>query len=306
MSICYQIYADRTHFLSLLDDPFQIINNLKRSSSRKCLTLKLWRIVHSLKIYCVHLFFQESALLAGKSMNRTTEQTSSSSSDTVVGLPRVAMLGPSKGSSFQSSDQIVTTHSMQSPEAVTISPSNSSKTEMVDYAELSPRVGSVVSSNQVDFFLTLAQNFVKKRLYSTALDYYSRALRIENKTAATNDTDRLLMADILFEIGHIHLKLQDLSRAIYTFDVCQSIRRQLLNWDDERNAAVLHQQARIYSMVGDSESAVRALEELLGILCCSGTNVHLLQETWLELARHQDKLGLHAEANSSRKEAKQL
>lgn len=178
---------------------------------------------------------------------------------------------------------------------------------MVEHpGEISPHE-SVVSSNQVEFFLRMAQNCAKKSLLSTALEYYSRALRIENRAAATSNKDRLLMADILFEIARIHLKQNDPFRSLYTLDLCQSIRRQLLKWDDERNAVVLHQQARIYTMVGDSESAVKALEELLGILCCSpDTNVHLLRQTWLELGRHQDKMGLHSEAESSRDEANQL
>ena len=182
--------------------------------------------------------------------------------------------------------------------AAAVSPS-SSVAEMIDYV-------SPVSSDSVDFFLMLAKRFTDKKDLPMALEYFSRALRMVNKVAAKSDTEQLLMSDVLYEIGCIHMNLKDLPKSLFVFDLCHSIRRQLLDWDDKRNAIVLQQQARIYSLVGDSDSAVHVLEELLGILCCAEDDRKSLRETWLELARHQEILGMEAEASSSREEAGQL
>ena len=179
------------------------------------------------------------------------------------------------------------------------------KQEMIDYPTLSLE-RTVVPSDSVEFFLVLAKKFTSKGMLPKALEFYARALRIVNKDAGTNEDDRLLVADILFEIGLIHLDLKDPLKALVVFDHCQNIRRQQLDWDDERNAMVLQEQARIYNVIGDSESAVKVLEELLGILCCKGKDARVLRASWLELARHQQLLGLYTEAASSREEAEQL
>ena len=192
----------------------------------------------------------------------------------------------------------MTTTSMQAPKPVTISPESR---PMSEYPEVFAET-SAVPSQKVDFFVTLAREYLKKGSLTSALDYFSRALRIQNKIAATSDQDKDRMAAILFDIAIIHLKMNDPLRALVTFDLCQS----LLRWDDERNAKILRQQANIYTTVGDSESAARVLEELLGILCSSTTNPEVLRETWLELAHHQEKLSMFQEAMSSREEASQL
>lgn len=185
--------------------------------------------------------------------------------------------------------------------ATIVSPS-SSKTEMID---LFPQE-RYVSSNQVAFFLELAKQFTIKKDLPMALEYYSRALRTVNKVAAKSETEQLLMSDVLFEIGRIHMKLKDPAKSLVVFDLCYGIRQQLLDWTDKKNAVVLQHQAHLCGLLGDSESAVQVLEELLGILCCVEEDAKTLRETWLELARHQEILGMDAEAISSREEASQL
>jgi len=187
--------------------------------------------------------------------------------------------------------------------AASVSPVSPSELEMIDYLSLQT---SCVSSDPVDFYLVLAKQLTKKKDFTRAFEYYSRALRILNKVAANSKKEQLKMSDVLFCIGRIHLELRDLPKALLVFDICYNIRRQLLDWDDERNAIVLQQQAYIYSSMGDSESTVQVLEELLGILCCVEYDIKILRETWLELARHQEILGLETEASSSREEASQL
>mmetsp|Transcript_19395 Transcript_19395/g.36638 ORF Transcript_19395/g.36638 Transcript_19395/m.36638 type:complete len:234 (+) Transcript_19395:62-763(+) len=185
----------------------------------------------------------------------------------------------------------------------TVSPRSSSAIEMIDYLSLQTRS---VASNPVGFYLMLAEQFTNKNDLPMALEYYSQALRIVNRVAPKSKTEQLRMSDILFCIGRIHLNLRDMAKALVVFDICYNIRRRILDWDDKGNAIVLQQQAYIYSSVGDSESAVQVLEELLGILCCVEVDTKTLRETWLELARHQELLGMDVEATSSREEASQL
>lgn len=225
-----------------------------------------------------------------------------SSSHGIFFSPRATTLSPTNElDGLQSANQL-------KAQTMLISPSDSTGSEMGDCPQVSgmeenrsiSTQGSVDSSSHLDYLLMMAQTSASKR---RALEYYSKALRIVNKTAS--DTDRLIMADILFEIGGIHLALDDPFRALTTFDLCQSIRRQLLQFDDERNATVLQQQVRIYNIIGDPESCIHSLSELIGILS-SGKDVQLLREVWLELSRQFDKLSMHAEADSSRDEANRL
>lgn len=168
-------------------------------------------------------------------------------------------------------------------------------------------VSSAVPSNQLEFLLTMARSYSKKGLASMALTYYSRALRIVNKLAFNSQDERLLLSVILNEIGTIHLQRSDPYKALVAFDLCLDLRRQLLDWGDERIAEILRQHVRVYNSLGDSESAAAVLEELLAVLyCASNCREEILRETWMELGRHQERLGLHEEAKSSRDEANKL
>jgi hypothetical protein len=159
----------------------------------------------------------------------------------------------------------------------------------------------------------MARKYVQHHLYSIALDYYSRALKLQHQQAASSKgddiTEQMLLVDILLEIGNVHVHVQDPMRALTSFDLCRSICQEALEWHDEKNTVVLLHQARLFTLMGDSENAVRVLEELIGILCCLTSktdNGGLLRECWLELAKHQDRLGMSLEALSSRQEAKML
>ena len=229
----------------------------------------------------------------------------SQSSESRFGIPRSATPPPTTHNCALRRIANRTSPALQHSVALTATISPEAKSEMIDYAELSPRQ-EVVSTNPVELYLALARSYTNKNQLPVALDYYSLALRIENKAAPASIKDRLLMADILYEIGWIHMRLNDPVKALHTLDLCLGIRRDLLAWDDKRTATVLQRQASIYKVICDSESAVRVLEELLGILCCSTADSKTLQNTWLELARHQDALGLHSEARSSRAEANHL
>ncbi len=165
---------------------------------------------------------------------------------------------------------------------------------------------AAVSAGTVEAFVLMARKYSDRNRFESALDCYSRALRIQNKMAKSQ-ADRLLLADLLFEIGTVHFQLRDAEKALAAYDLCRSIRHELLEWDDERNVLVLLEEARLFSVIGDSESGVGVLEELIGMLCCAKNHDDgLLRECWMELARHQEKLGLSGEAQSSRQEAGKL
>jgi hypothetical protein len=189
-------------------------------------------------------------------------------------------------------------------------PSNNSQDgmRMIVNDEVSLQEAKVDTTESIEVFLRMARICAQRHLYSVALNYYSQALKLQKKSASSKcDTERLLLADIVLEIGNIHIHVQDPMRALASFDLCRSIYHDILEWHDEKNANVLFQQARVFTLIGDSESAVCVLEELTGILCCiPKKNATLLRVCWLELARHQDRLGMSSEAESSRKEAKML
>ena len=165
---------------------------------------------------------------------------------------------------------------------------------------------AAVSAGTVEAFVLMARKYSDRNRFEAALDCYSRALRIQNKMAKSQ-AERLFLADLLFEIGTVHFQLRDAEKALAAYDLCRSIRHELLEWDDERNVLVLLEEARLFNVIGDSESGVRVLEELIGMLCCAKNHDDgLLRECWMELARHQEKLGLSGEAQSSRQEAGKL
>ena len=118
-------------------------------------------------------------------MNTTVE--SSQSPESLFGVPRSRT--PPNTTSFCSlrdkAPQISPVLQESVAIAATVSPETSSKSEMIDYAELSPSQ-AVVSSNPVQFYLVLARNYSKKNMLPAALEFYSRALRIENKAAPTS------------------------------------------------------------------------------------------------------------------------
>jgi tetratricopeptide (TPR) repeat protein len=193
--------------------------------------------------------------------------------------------------------------------AVTLTPVAKAKQvspeEMIDCC-LPDDFHGAVQADTTSFCVFLAQRYSEKGRGEQALTYYARALRLLNKKGLRTDNDRLLISDILSAIAQIHLEHMDPSKAIISLDLCLGIRRELLRWDDQRIATVLQQQASAYRIIGDSVSAVRVLEEMLGILYCAGASIPFIRQTLLELSKHQQVLGLEFEASSSREEAKRL
>lgn len=177
--------------------------------------------------------------------------------------------------------------------------------EMIDCC-LPDDLRSVDKADTTSFCILLAQRYSQKGHGEEALAYYARALRLLNKKGLRIHNDRLLVSDILCAIAQIHLEHKDPSKAIISLDMCLGIRRELLPWDDQRIAAVLQLQASAYRVTGDSISAARVLEELLGILYCAGASIPFIRQTLLELSKHQQVLGMTFEASSSREDAKRL
>lgn len=146
--------------------------------------------------------------------------------------------------------------------------------------------------------------------YSQALLYYRTALQCKNRTIDSEPQSvQAAFADILFEIGTIHLvsEVEDWVKSLESFHYCLDIRRETFGSSHPSVASVLYKLASIYCSFGEHQYALDLLLEAVSILLCGspGDDVALI-DVWTAIGKVQQALGQTDEARSSFEEAERL
>lgn len=185
----------------------------------------------------------------------------------------------------------------------------------VSYTEISREITRSESETSEDgkLFLNsraMGKHFQASGNYSQALKYYRIALQCKNrKIDSEPQSVQGAFADILFDIGNIHLVpgFMDRAKSLEAFHFCLDIRRMCFGSSHPAVANVLHKLASMYSSFDEHQYALDLLLESVSILLFAspGDKTSLI-EVWTTMGKVQLALGQTDEADSSFQEAEQL
>lgn len=147
-------------------------------------------------------------------------------------------------------------------------------------------------------------------IYSQALQYYRAALQCKHRSIDTEPRSiQEAFADILFDIGNIHLVpgFEHRAKSMEAFHFCLDIRRTCLGSSHPAVASALCSLASIHSSFFEHQYALDLLIEAVSILLCSSVDYTSdLIEVWTAIGKVQEALGQTEESQSSFQEAEQL
>jgi tetratricopeptide (TPR) repeat protein len=185
----------------------------------------------------------------------------------------------------------------------------------VSYSEASLEITRSEGETSEDGTLFRNSQMLGKKLqdlgnYKQALQYYRTALQCKNRTIDSEPQSvQAAFADILFDIGNIHLVpgFEDRAKSMEAFHFCLDIRRACFGSSHPAVASVLYKLASIHSSFGEHQYALELLLEAVSILLCAIPEDKVgLIEVWTAIGKVQEALGQTDEAQSSFQEAEQL
>ena len=182
----------------------------------------------------------------------------------------------------------------------------------VSYSEASLEIAQSETSEDGSVFLNSARmglDLVHSKNYMQALSVYRIALHCKNATIDSEPKHiQEKYADILFNIGHIHLlpQFDDKSKSLEAFHFCLDLRRMCFGSSHPSVAAVLYKLASIYDCSGEKQYALELLLEAHSILLFENDNKLALAAVWTAVGKVQQALGRADEAESSFQEAARL